>query len=105
MSAHCRAMSPIDPFSPAASDPFYVPDKTSERVYFFAAVVSAGIVIAAPFTLRLTLMNAVVEVGLAAAVALSAFARGMGERRRRLNRAEQVEQLRASLLQDDSTRN
>jgi hypothetical protein len=97
-------MSPIDPFSPAASDPFYVPDKTSERVYFFAAVVSAGIVIAAPFTLRLTLMNAVVEVGLAA-LALSAFARGMGERRRRLNRAEQVEQLRASLLEDDSTRN
>lgn len=84
-------------------DPFYVPDRASETISFFAAAIFAALVISAPFFVPLTTRNLGVLLGAAMLVALAVF-RGLRSRERRLLRARAVAELRARLEREANTR-
>ena len=95
-----RDMNAPDTLSPEAHDPFYVPDRTSEAVSFASAGLSG---ILAPITLfEVPLRPAVLGIVLAMSLfAILSVIQGVAARRRRLSRAQQVDELRASVLRSD----
>ena len=93
-------MSATDPFSPEARDPFYIPDRTAEAVSLAAAAMLGLTVPIALAVIPLRPTNLVIVLALTM-FALLTFVRGMAERRHRLGRERQVNELRASLLESN----
>jgi hypothetical protein len=87
----------VDPLSPEASDPFFVPDRTSEAVAFIGAAALAGLIPVAPFFVPLSIDDMGLLLGMALFVALLVY-RGLQARTHRLTRMRKVANFQAGLL-------
>lgn len=93
-------MNAIDPFSPEVRDPFYVPDRTAEASAFVGAGLLGVLVPVALVAVPIRPVNLAIILAVTLTALMFLF-RGMAARRHRLNRTQQVDELRIRTLSED----
>ena len=78
-------------------DPFHVPGKESELIFFLGVIVSLPLLVAAMLSMPWSSVNVAVFIAMGAAIALFSL-RGLYDRRFRMRRLREVSKLRAELL-------
>ena len=90
-------MKRVDPFSPESRDPFYVPDRTGELASFVSAGAMGTLIPVSLLLVPLRPLNLALILAFGV-IALLTLLRGMEERRHRLSRTNQVNELRNRLF-------